>query len=343
MLGAVVLTTGERPAELARAIASLRRQQQVARVVIVVNADVDVSDTQGRSGDPHDYCASPSRELARRIGVDAATDLIVVTPGRNLGIPGGRNFGVEQLIRASSATADESASVDAGSTSTADGAHDGDVGDVHSVPEAIFFLDDDARLASDDIAACVAQAFDQDPQLAIVTMRVQDPDTGRTERRHVPRLRVGDPSRSSWVTTFLGGACVIRTAAYIGAGGLPDEFFYAHEETSLAWRVIDAGGKIRYRGDLVVEHPAAAPSRHTDAYRLSARNRVLLAHLHLPFVVGMFYVSIWTVLSAVRAPRALGQVLRGLREGLAMRHLPRQPIRWRTVLTLTRYGRPPII
>ena len=69
-------------------------------------------------------------------------------------------------------------------------------------------------------------------------------ETGTTQRRHVPRLRASDPLRSSRVTTFLGGANAVRTTVFQQVGLLPDEFFYAHEETDLAWRALDAGWMI---------------------------------------------------------------------------------------------------
>ncbi len=286
-VGAVVLTTGQRPGELAAALDSIRAQGEVVtRIVVVLNRDAEPGDDLTPGG-----------------------DVEVLRPGENLGIPAGRNLGAQHL----------GAAVD-----------------------LLLFLDDDARLTEDVLVRAV-EAFGHDGNLGVVSMRLVDPDTGHTERRHVPRLRVGDPARSSWVTTFLGGASIVRADAYERAGGLPDAFFYAHEETSLAWRLIDQGWRIRYRGDLVVEHPGAPPSRHVDYHRLTARNRFLLGHLHLPLVVAATYVGNWTVLALLRAPRAWRATLGGLRDGWQLRRLARQPIRWRTIVRLARYGRPPIL
>ena len=112
------------------------------------------------------------------------------------------------------------------------------------------------------------QAFAADPGLGIISFRIADPDTGVTQRRHVPRLRAADPMRSSRVTTFLGGANAVRTKVLAEVGGLPDEFFYAHEETDLAWRALDAGWAIDYRADMVLHHPTTAPpgTRSTTAW-----------------------------------------------------------------------------
>lgn len=238
--------------------------------------------------------------------VGAAT---LVRPGRNLGIPAGRNAGVRALAGA----------------------------------DLVLFLDDDAVLVGDDLLATVAARFRTDPRLGVVTMRLVDPVTGRTERRHVPRLRVGDPTRSSWVTTFLGGACVVRVDAYRAVGGLPEDFVYAHEETSLAWRLLDRGYRIWYAGDLCIAHPAAAPARHEAYHYRTARNRVLLARKHLPALLGVIYVVLWAVLGTVRDRSALGASARGFLDGLRHQPVERRPISWRTVWTMTRLGRPPLL
>jgi GT2 family glycosyltransferase len=282
VIGCVILTMGDRPTELERAVASIRRQREVeVDVLVVVNR-----------ADP----------------VPVPDGVRTVVAGSNLGIPGGRNLGAGQV--------------------------DG---------ELILFLDDDAWLADDDILRRAWVAFEDEPELGVVSMRLMDPNGGEDQRRHVPRLRAGDPARSSQVTTFLGGASIVRRAAWERGGGFPASFRYAHEETSLAWRILEAGYRIRYRGDLVLHHPAASPARHAEYHFLSARNRVLLARAHLPLPLAVVYVTIWMVLSLVRSPGGWRDTLRGLRAGL--RSPVDQPMRlsWPTIVRMTRAGRPPLL
>jgi GT2 family glycosyltransferase len=285
-IGCVVLTTGDRPQELAAAIDSVHQQLEVEVEVCVVWND-----------------PTAPRKVPAGVAVAA--------PGVNLGIPEGRNVGVAALPPV----------------------------------DLVFFLDDDGMLAEADALFRAAEDFEQDPSLAAITMRIIDPDSGRTERRHVPRVRVGDPARSSWVTTFLGGATVLRRSALDEVGGLPGEFFYAHEETSLAWRLLDAGYRIRYRADLHVHHPAMPPARHPGYYELSARNRVLLARKHLPAPLAVVYLFVWISITLVRNRRsgAIRPSLRGFATGLSDPEIDRRPISWRTVWRMTTYGRPPIV
>ncbi|TXS44902.1 glycosyltransferase family 2 protein [Streptomyces sp. t39] len=233
----------------------------------------------------------------------------------NLGIPAGRNVGIEAF---------------------GPGGRDVDV---------LLFLDDDGLLAGRDTGRLVREAFAADPRLGIVGFRIADPETGLTQRRHVPRLRAGDPMRSSRVTTFLGGANAVRTALLGEVGPLPGEFFYAHEETDLAWRALDAGWGIEYRSDMVLLHPTTPPSRHAVYHRMVARNRVWLARRNLPLPLIPLYLGVWILLTLLRRPTAaaLRAWFGGFAEGWRTPCGPRRPMRWRTVWRLTRLGRPPVV
>ncbi|HEV3171825.1 MAG TPA: glycosyltransferase [Actinocrinis sp.] len=236
----------------------------------------------------------------------------------NLGIPGGRNRGYELLQK-----------LPAGER-----------------PDVILTLDDDGALVGDQVGKRVREAFETEPKLGIVSFRITDPDSGEVQRRHVPRIRVGDPNRSSAVTTFLGGANAVRTALLDQVGGLPDDWFYCHEETDLAWRALDAGWSIEYRADLTLNHPATTPSRHATYNRLVARNRVWLAKRNLPWALVPVYLGVWTALTLVRMRgdrAALRAWWGGFVEGWRTPAGPRQPMRWRTVWRMGRLGRPPVI
>ena len=241
--------------------------------------------------------------------VGSLTGARTYVAGRNLGIPGGRNEGTRRVS-----------------------------GDI------VLFLDDDAVLSDDQVLCSAVERFAAEPRLGILSLRIIDPDGGPGARRHVPRLYVGDPAVGSEVTTFLGGACIVRRSVLEEVGWFPEDFFYAHEETSVAWRALDAGWRIRYAGDLSVCHPATAPARHAHYHYLTARNRVLLARRHLPWPVAVIYLGIWSAASLARAaPDGLMPTLRGFVEGFRHPRGPRAPMSWRTVLRMTRLGRPPIV
>ncbi len=276
----VLLTMGDRPAELAAAVASIPAAAGVEHeVVVVVNGRADAVVPDG---------------------------VVRVDLEQNVGIPAGRNRGAQ-----------------------------------HATGDLLVFLDDDAVVQDPGLVARTVARFAAEPDLAAVGFRIVDPDGGGTAARHVPRLGRGDPERSGDVTSFPGGACAVRAAAFHAVGGLPDPFFYALEETDLAWRLIDAGWRIAYDGDAVVHHPRTEIERHGSATRLTARNRVLLARRRLPWILGVLYVADWFAITWLRT-RRIGELWQGTREGLEG-PVDRQPMRWRTVWTLTRLGRPPVV
>ena len=282
-LSCVLLTMGDRPAELDRAIASVLAQDTDIEVVVVGNG-ADVAPAQP--------------------GIN------VIRLPENAGVAGGRNAGVAACA-----------------------------GDV------VLFLDDDGWYPDPGTGSYVAGRFASDPELAVLSFRVVDPDGGPGARWHVPRLRAGDPARSSVVTTFAGGACAIRRSAYLAAGGLPEAFFYAHEETDLAWRLIGLGYRLEYDANARMCHHALPNARHATFYRLDGRNRVLLARRNLPWPLAAAYLANWFTLTVVRvrAAAAVRAWLAGFAEGWRMDTGGRRRMSLRTAWRMTRAGRPPVI
>jgi GT2 family glycosyltransferase len=249
-------------------------------------------------------------ELSVGVPSGSSASIRTVRLNHNAGIPAGRNRGVEECS-----------------------------GDV------VLFLDDDGWYGEMSLVSHLRERFSTEHDLAVVSFRVMDPDGGIGQRRHVPRLRAGDPERSSPVTTFLGGACAIRRSAFLQVGGLPERFFYAHEETDLAWRLLGEGYRIEYDAQTVMYHPQVPPTRHTDFYRLNARNRVWLARRNLPWPLAGLYLLNWVALTLLRerSGPALRAWFKGFTEGLREPAGERRPMGWNTAWRMLRLGRPPIV
>ena len=211
--------------------------------------------------------------------------------------------------------------------------------------DVVLFLDDDGWYPDAGTGSYVAGRFASDPELAVLSFRVVDPDGGPGARWHVPRLRAGDPARSSVVTTFAGGACAIRRSAYLAAGGLPEPFFYAHEETDMAWRLIGLGYRLEYDANARMCHHALPNARHAPFYRLDGRNRVLLARRNLPWPLAAAYLANWFALTVVRvrSAAAVRAWLAGFAAGWRMDAGGRRRMSVRTAWRMTRAGRPPVI
>lgn len=250
-------------------------------------------------------------EFARRLSLPG--EVTAVDVEENLGCPGGRNVALARLR---------------------------EYGDTDVVVE----LDDDGLLVDADVLRRVRDLYAADPRLGIVAFRIAD-EKGETQQRHVPRIGTSDPLRGGYVTGFLGGAHALSMAMLAQTGDWPAEFFFAHEETDLAWRAADADWKILYAPELLLRHPRTSPARHAIYHRVTARNRVWLVRRRLPLVLIPVHLAVWILLTLVRT-RSVGGLrawFGGFVEGVRQPAGERRPMRWRTVWRLTRLGRPPVV
>ncbi|MEJ3405016.1 glycosyltransferase [Rathayibacter sp. YIM 133350] len=278
--------------------------------------------TQGRR--PDDLAAG-IRSLLNQTGV--SLDIVVVGNGweprdlpegvgalalpENVGIPAGRNRGVPRVTG-----------------------------------EYLFFLDDDASLPSTSFLLDAVARLRADASIGLLQPRVEDPAGVVSPRRWIPRIRKGSADHSSPVFSVWEGAVLLPRAVFDATGGWGEPFFYAHEGIELAWRVWDQGLRAWYAGDLVANHPVIAPTRHSQYWRLNARNRVWLARRNLPAPLIPFYVGSWTLVQMLRfarRPSGARAWWAGWREGWRVDPGGRRRMRWVTIWRMSRAGRPPVI
>ncbi|PPG79388.1 glycosyl transferase [Rathayibacter sp. AY1D7] len=284
-VGVVVLTQGTRPDDLAAGLAGVLAQEGVELDVVCV----------GNGWEP-DGLPEGVRALALP---------------ENLGIPAGRNAGVDAVAG-----------------------------------EYLFFLDDDARIPSPRFLVDAVALLASNRRIGLVQPRVDSTDGTPSPRRWIPRILKGDPRRSGPVFSVWEGAVVLRRDVFARTGGWAAPFFYAHEGIELAWRVWDTGRTAWYAGELVAQHPVIQPTRHAHYYRLNARNRVWLARRNLAAPLALVYVGSWTAIQCLRwrrDPAALRAWFAGWREGWRSDPGGRRVLSARTVLRMAFAGRPPIV
>lgn len=276
---AVILTTGSRSEELTVSIESIV-EGLGCEILVVWNSAADLPDQ-----------------------LQDKSNVITVSPGLNLGIPGGRTYGARQVAS-----------------------------------EILVFLDDDAELLTAGVGALLTQYFAEHPRCAVLGFSIVD-ETGNQSRRHNPRIGVNGADRAGPVGTFLGGACAMRRSIFNDMGGYDESFFYSMEEQDLSWRLWDAGWEVHYRPDIVIRHPRTDPSRHENALLQTWQNRVTAARRSLPFFIRVIHLALHgarAIKMGLPTKHLLKVLLRHPRPSDS------KPMSLRTVAKLTRIGRPPI-
>ena len=212
--------------------------------------------------------------------------------------------------------------------------------------ELLFFLDDDAALAAPDALARVGAPLRRRSRAGdAAAARGAAEAGGALARDWVPRLRVGDRARSSDITAVWEGAVAMRRSVFEAVGGWPEDFRFVHEGIDLAWRVMDAGWRVAYAGEIVALHPSPTGTPHGYSFYYGARNRAWLARRHLPLPLAVVYLAnfVLRTLPRLRSAADARDAFRGYRDGLRGDAGGRKPLAAGTLWRMTRAGRPPIM
>jgi GT2 family glycosyltransferase len=192
----------------------------------------------------------------------------------------------------------------------------------------VFALDNDAEFATETTLAEAVAALDAEPDLAAVACRILVHATGEDDLSSwgYPMALLPLAAESFDACTFVGAGHALRRADFEALGGYDDALFFCWEEYDLALRAINAGRRIRYRGDIVVRHKVSPERRFgwsgTRWFHF-VRNR-----LYLEMKYG--------ARPAALLPRFLAYQLRGARAGVLAQGLRAGP----AALALARAFRP---
>lgn len=181
----------------------------------------------------------------------------------------------------------------------------------------IVALDNDAEFATRDTLARAVAAIDADPRLGAIGFRITVFATGEEDLSSwgYPISLLPRAQGQFDAITFVGAGHAIRRAAWDEAGGYDDALFFCWEEYDFCLRAIARGWTIRYCGDIAVRHKVSGQHRFSwsgTRWFYFVRNRLY---------IGRKLGTSWAGL----APRYLGYLLKGLRNGVAgqtLRALP---------------------
>ncbi|CAB3934006.1 glycosyltransferase family 2 protein [Achromobacter insolitus] len=148
----------------------------------------------------------------------------------------------------------------------------------------VAFCDDDTWWEAGSLEHAT-KILDRHSDIAVLNARIvvgagqrEDPACEAMTRSPLPSI----PGVGPELAGFMAGACVMRTDAFLRAGGYWEPFFIGGEETLLALDLMAQGGRIAYAPQLRVHHWPSSVRDSALRRRMLARNALWTAWLRLP-------------------------------------------------------------
>jgi GT2 family glycosyltransferase len=172
----------------------------------------------------------------------------------------------------------------------------------------VFALDNDAEFADADTLARALRGLDAEPDVAAIACRILVFDTGAEDLSSwgYPPGLLPRASESFDVATFVGAGHAIRRQDFERMGGYDDALFFCWEEFDFALRAINAGRRIRYRGDIAVRHKVSG--EHRFAWSGTRWFHFVRNRLYIGLKYGLAPASL--------LPRYLAYQVKGARNGV---------------------------
>jgi GT2 family glycosyltransferase len=223
---------------------------------------------------------------------------------KNLGVPGGRNYGVWM-----------------------------------AKGEFCVFLDDDAVFADEKALSRVVSCFRSDGNLSCIAFRIVKPGDHCEEYKSIPRLDKKIISEDYECSYFSGCGFAIRRSLFLKVGMFWESLFFIGEELDLCYRLMNEGRKIIRSYAISIIHYETPQARVNGKWiYYGIRSRFLVAIRNLPWINVFSHILLWSgyfLISAIRHRHIIYFIV-GLKDALI--DLP-QAIRTRSCITRETVGK----
>jgi len=182
---------------------------------------------------------------------------------KNLGVTGGRNFGIKKAK-----------------------------GDI------LVFIDDDAFLENKNTLQKVYSNFFRDSQIGALSFKIINYYSKKIERKEFPHKNKRlNPDKQFETSYFIGAGHAIKKEIFNKIGLYSEDFFYGMEELDLSFKIIDSGYKIYYYPEVIVWHKQSLEGRLTEKekWQKILENRIKVSIRNLPWIYIIINTLIWSV------------------------------------------------
>jgi len=245
----VILITYGRKEDLESCLDSVLKQEYNNYELIIVDNNED------------ELISNYLKELISRIKYKDKVRYYKVN--KNLGVTGGRNFGIKKAK-----------------------------GDI------LVFIDDDAFLENKNAFQKIHSIFFKDSQIGALSFKIINYYSKKIERKEFPHKNKRlDPDKQFETSYFIGAGHAIKKEIFNSIGLYSEDFFYGMEELDLSFKIIDIGYKIYYYPEVIVWHKQSLEGRLTEKekWQKILENRIKVSIRNLPWKYIIFSTLIWSV------------------------------------------------
>jgi GT2 family glycosyltransferase len=266
----VVILTQDREQETIDAINSVLKQKEIDAVVWVV-----------------DQGSEPSVKARFQQKADAHSQVNFYPLETNLGVAGGRNYGMQL------------------------GSED-----------YIFVMDNDAELNDELTLARVVLHFQEEPALAVVGCKVLNYFTREYDRLLwvYPRSQFENRDDQFYTTRYVGCGHGLRRSALVKTTLYDNSLFFFWEEIDLSYQLIQQGYTIGYFPDCVVLHKVSPNRRFDwkqDRFYYLVRNAIYIDYKYFRSVRRLLYLTVGYMIKGIYN-NTTRQTIRGVWDAIFM-------------------------
>lgn len=224
---------------------------------------------------------------------------------QNLGVTGGRNFGIKK----------------------AEG-------------EILVFIDDDAFFRDKNALRKIYEKLIQDGKTGVLSFKIINYYSGEIEKGTFPHLdKKLDVDKEFETTYFLGGGCAIKKEIFNKIGYYSNKFFYGMEELDLSFKLLDVGYRIFYFPQVIIFHKKSLKGRlsNKEMWKKILENRISIAVINLPWLYVIISTIVWSGKVLIEVNGDIFVLLKAFRSIIKKREnlrLERKKIGRRTILKL---------
>jgi hypothetical protein len=202
----------------------------------------------------------------------------------NLGVPGGRNYGVRM-----------------------------------STGEFCVFLDDDAVFVGSNALTQVVSYFRSDNRLGCIAFRIVQPSDGCEEYKSIPRTDKKIIHEDYECSYFCGAGFACRRSLFLEVGLFWEPLFFIGEELDFSYRLVNKGYKILRSSTISILHYETPQARVKGKWIYhGTRSRLLVAVRNLPWINVFSHILLWWgyfLISGIRN-RHIIYFIRGLKDAI---------------------------